>query len=468
MNFRRLSTKISLPLGFPRTVSGVSALSACYNLALESVENLDEIKHSLTARVSNPISEKTREYPLWFQNSQFLAIPRQLGITVFGRPEKDKTTKGDQIFVKTEITLRPYQECAADRIYEVLMGRRDTIYQADCGTGKTVVAIEMIKRVGVKTAILVHTQSLQNQWVERIEEFMPGVKVGVVQGAREEIEGYDVVVCMMQTLHRGSKPWAKKMKDIGFVIVDEVHHLAAETFFACVPLFKSRYRLGLTATPNRTDGLWNAITWVLGSPCCRVTRDVSTGGLVWKYEYRAPFNPVKKLPWKNTISFPQVVTAISKDDARNNHIVDIIHMVTKIYPERKILVLSDRIDQLRSLQKKIVGVTSGLYIGVTSKKGRLKRRRDAEEVKVLLGSYGCCGEGFDGLQTILIMATPKKDIIQVVGRVRRGTTPPIIIDPVDKASGYLLGMFRKRQAQYRSQRLEVIDNLQEISKRIHQ
>ncbi len=124
------------------------------------------------------------------------------------------------------------------------------------------------------------------------------------------------------------------------------------------------------------------------------------------------------------------------------------------------------IDQLRSLQKNIIGTTSGLYIGVTSKKGRAKRSRDAEEATVLLGSYGCCGEGFDSHQTILIMATPKKDIIQVVGRVRRGSTPPIIIDPVDMASGYLRGMYRKRQAQYRSERLEISHDLKHVIKHL--
>ena len=465
MNFRRLSTKVSVPCGFPKGISGSTALSACYNISSDNMD-VEKIKEKLTARITSAVSDKVREYPLWFQNSKFLAIPRQLGMTVYGRPEKDKTTKGNTIYVKASIDLRPYQECAADRIYEVLMGRRDTIYQADCGTGKTVVAIETIKRLSVKTAILVHTQTLQLQWVERLKQFMPTAKVGMVRGPLEEIDGYDVIVCMMQTLHRRQEPWVEKFSNVGFVVVDEVHHLAAETFFACIPLFKSRYRLGLTATPRRSDGLWDCITWVLGTPCCKVTRSVATGGFIWEVPYRALTDPAKKASWRKTISYPKVITTLSADENRNDLIVNVINELTKKFVDRRILVLSDRIDQLRILQKKIVGVTSGLYIGVTSKKGRLKRARDSDEARVLLGTYGCCGEGFDSSHTILIMASPKKDVIQVVGRVRRGSIPPVIVDIEDVASHYLKSMYRKRQNQYRSERLEIIDDLDEIIKRL--
>ena len=137
------------------------------------------------------------------------------------------------------------------------------VLSLDCGMGKTVVAIKMISKLQLKTLIIVHKDFLANQWLERLSMFLPNVSVGRIQGQVVDIDGKDVVIAMLQSM-------SMKHYDVGIfedfkhVVVDECHHIAAKVFSRAMMKVKNSFKLGLSATPDRADGLTRVLNWFLG------------------------------------------------------------------------------------------------------------------------------------------------------------------------------------------------------------
>lgn len=125
-----------------------------------------------------------------------------------------------------------------------------------CGKGKTVLAIKKMAAEGVPTIVIVNELGLLNQWVARIEEHL-GVnrdQIGLYQGKSRELDK-PIVIASIQTLAKNYESITlEERQRFGLVIFDEVHHLSAPNFLATADLFYGK-RFGLTATPEREDGL---------------------------------------------------------------------------------------------------------------------------------------------------------------------------------------------------------------------
>ena len=101
------------------------------------------------------------------------------------------------------------------------------------------------------------------QWYDRIGEFIPDAKIGKIQQDTIDIEGKDIVLAMVQSLSMKEYP-EDTFESFGLVIFDECHHLGAEVFSKCMAKVQSKYMLGLSATPNRKDGLRKVFEWYIG------------------------------------------------------------------------------------------------------------------------------------------------------------------------------------------------------------
>jgi len=131
-----------------------------------------------------------------------------------------------------------------------------------CGGGKTYTACDIIGRRGQKTIILVHTIDLLDQWKDAIQSSL-GIDAGTFQGKKREIR--DVTVATVQTLSMLSSPELRKLfAQFGMIVLDEMHHCPAKSFQRLVNLASCYYRLGLTATAYRNDGLTPVLHAVFG------------------------------------------------------------------------------------------------------------------------------------------------------------------------------------------------------------
>jgi hypothetical protein len=132
-------------------------------------------------------------------------------------------------------------------------------------THNTVMGLNIICQIKKKTIIVCHKGFLINQWKERIEQFIPTARIGIIKAKVIDVEDKDIVIASLQSL--AMKEYDKKIfEDFGMSVFDEVHHLSAEVFCRALSKVTTRVMLGLSATLNRADGLRKVFEWYIGTP----------------------------------------------------------------------------------------------------------------------------------------------------------------------------------------------------------
>lgn len=158
---------------------------------------------------------------------------------------------------------------------------------------------------------------------------------------------------------------------------------------------------------------------------------------------------------KGDINMAQMITNLSKISERNNKIISEIKSILEIEPNRNVLVLSSRIEQLETLKSLFNDDTkTTLYIGKMKK----KELDEAQSKQIFFATYEMVNEGFDlpKLDT-LIFATPRSKVEQSVGRILRNKeNSPIIIDIIDKLSIFF-GQGYKRKKFYKDLNYDITE-----------
>ena len=147
-------------------------------------------------------------------------------------------------------TLRTEQQAAAEA-----MLRYDTgVLAATTAFGKTVLAAWLIAQRRVNTLVLVHRRQLMEQWIERLTEFLgvPAKTIGRLGDGRKTLTGTLDVALVQSLVHQGTVD--DRIANYGHVVVDECHHLSAQSFELVVRRAKAKFVTGLSATLTRKDG----------------------------------------------------------------------------------------------------------------------------------------------------------------------------------------------------------------------
>jgi superfamily II DNA or RNA helicase len=293
--------------------------------------------------------------------------------------------------------------------------------------------------------IVVHKEFLANQWVEKIKEFCPTATIGRVQGDVFDVEK-DYVIAMIQTMCM--REFDKKAFDsIGLLVVDEAHHIGAPAFSQFMFKICPKFTLGLTATPERKDGLTRLLYWFLGPEFFKVERvnqgttKVTTLNYMDEAFKEAP--PVTRFGQLNMAGMINIVTEL---EGRNNLIIETAEAA--LLAKRRVLILSDRREHCFYLQNRL-GSKAKLYIGGMKEKDL----EESAKSRIVVATFQLAHEGLDipALDTV-ILATPKSDIKQSIGRIMRETkgkvNDPLIYDIADSWSVFF-AMYRKRLKVYR-------------------
>ncbi len=149
--------------------------------------------------------------------------------------------------------LEAYRAWAANRYRGVIV--------LPVAAGKTIVALKAIEELGVKTLVLVPTIDLLNQWSENIVKLLsiPINRIGIYGGGRRELN--DITIMTYDSAYINLEKYPNLF---GFVIADECHHAVSPSYRKALENITAPYRLGLTATPYRSDGLHRYYEDVLG------------------------------------------------------------------------------------------------------------------------------------------------------------------------------------------------------------
>lgn len=388
--------------------------------------------------------------------AQVFGFPRNLplakGITLDVSDFADHRTEGRRVDFDEgafDWSPRKGQGEAIDAMLRQLKesGIDGGVLEAPCGSGKTEMAIQVIRRLGVSTLILVDNDFLLKQWVAVIEKRLPNAKVGITQ--QDKIcTGYDhdIVIAMIPSLIGAREYPPELYTGFGLLVYDECHHGSAEKFSEVFGLFNAKWRLGLTATPDRKDGMMDVYLHHLGPIAHSFVVERITPKLYVRFFEDLPADEAIK--HRGEISMPKLLTALGRMEGRNQIILRDIAQAANA--GRKILALASRREHVELLVEhlKARDFHAASFMGGMSEKAQ----KEALEAQVIIGTYKMAQEGLDApaLDTLLLL-TPQSDIRQPVGRIQRehaGKKHPLIVDYVDRKIGLCMGLFFARKKRY--------------------
>lgn len=294
----------------------------------------------------------------------------------------------------------------------------NSIIQAPTGSGKTCMALYIAAKINQPFIIVVDTKELLNQWISRIQSFL-GIhknEIGIVGSGSLDFK--NITVALIQTLRKNTSGLLK----FGFLIVDECHIAATESYKIAVNNYSGRYVLGLSATPDRRDGKTDFMKWLLGDIKTKIDMTGSK---------RTPSTvQFINTDFKSKISFQyqysRAMVTLTEDNNRNKLIVNTI--MKNIDLPGIHLVLSQSAIHIKLLWDLLPGnvkKVSRILIGSVRDEERRKiiKEMGIGKIKIIFATSQLLGKGFDEpLLSVLHLTTPIKDpgrLAQYIGRITR-------------------------------------------------
>jgi superfamily II DNA or RNA helicase len=427
-----------------------------------TIEQQKKIRNDLTIKpfvMGSPMNDNTKTFPAYRESSNKFYVPHYYGIENYGIPKQYKISEGVDINLEFSGQLRdgqiPVVETYINHVNKVNYG--GGLLELPCAFGKTCIAINIISRLKKKTFIIVHKEFLMNQWIERIQQFLPKARVGKIQGSIIDIDDKDIVIGMLQSLSMKEYP-VSIFDSFGLTIIDEVHHISSEVFSNSLFKLVTKYMLGLSATMNRKDGTTHVFKMFLGEVVFKGKREEDRDVIVRAVDYFVnddEFNEVKT-DYRGNPAYSTMISKLCEYNHRSEFILKILSDMLNENPLQQVMILAHNKNLLKYLYDAIHHrniATVGYYVG-GMKESALK---ETESKKVVIATYSMAAEALDIKSlTTLIMATPKTDIEQSVGRIlREKHSSPIVVDIID-SHDLFQNQWRKRKTFYKKENYKII------------
>jgi superfamily II DNA or RNA helicase len=396
----------------------------------------------------NASSPEDLTFQLYSENDKRIYIPRYYGLQKYGLPTLCKLSSGADIHINFIGSLRDAQQ---EPISNFLKAANDPlkmggIISVPCGFGKTIMSLYIACALKKKTIFISHKDFLNQQFLDTIAQFAPDAKVGIIKQKKVDVVGKDFIIASLQSLAMRDYDDAI-FDDIGFVIIDEVHHTGAQVFCKAFRKLNNPIILGLSATLNRKDGMRKVFENYIGKSVYTLKNkefcDVNVQ--VHKYfETHVDYSTVK-LMWNGKENGAGMINNVCTFKPRTEFIISLLKDILSKEPDRRVLILSERRNQLKDIESYIIehkianggdGSGYGFYVG-GMKQADLAI---SSEKQIILATYQLPSEGFNvpSLNTI-IFASPISDIQQSIGRILREVPEkrkytPLCIDILDDFS----------------------------------
>ena len=174
-------------------------------------------------------------------------------ITFLGTSPMFKAFEADlPVQMGQTIELRDYQQEATKNLQKMREdGKTIALLYHETGVGKTITAATDAKAVGGRTLFLVNALKLASQAQETFAKVWPEATLGEYTGSQKDMT-QTVIFATVQSISKDLEKFSPT--DFDYLIVDECHHAAANTYQKIFTYFHPKFILGLTATPERSDG----------------------------------------------------------------------------------------------------------------------------------------------------------------------------------------------------------------------
>lgn len=364
---------------------------------------------------------------------------------------QDDRKKQKEIVFSFNAKLREHQQAAVEATSKKDLG----IIVAPPGSGKTVAGIKIIAEKKQPALIIAHRKQIAEQWIERIQTFLgiPKNEIGKI-GQGKAKAGKQITVAMIQSLSKELERTGTEelINAFGLVIIDECHHIPAETFRTTITKLKTFYSYGLTATPFRKYNDGKLMFIHLGEVISEIKPDEiretkNARIIIRNTELDVPFNP-------KTDRFETLSKVLVHDSGRNKLILTDVH--SELKAGKKAVIITERREHIDSLYQYLKQSYEAITLsGEDSENDRNSKWKLLKEgnYQVLITTGQFFGEGSD-LQNAncLFLVYPfsfEGKLIQYIGRVQRSELTPTIYDYRDIKIVYLNKMFLKRNTYYR-------------------
>jgi|LakMenE18May11ns_1017448.scaffolds.fasta_scaffold9947257_1 superfamily II DNA or RNA helicase len=364
---------------------------------------------------------------------------------------KDERKKLKGVTFLFNAQLRENQQIVIDTIAKKDLG----VVVAPPGSGKTIIGLKIIADKKQPALIIIHRKQIADQWIERIETFLgiPKNEIGKIGQGKTKI-GKQITVAMIQSLSKElEKPDGEKLLNaFGTIILDECHHIPAETFRNTISKLQTFYLYGLTATPFRKYNDSKLIFIHLGEVISEIkSNEKSTAKnpkiIIRNTELDVPFNSM-------TDKFETLSKILIHDSNRNKAILQDVN--NELTTDKKVIIISERKEHIDSLYQYLKQSNEVITLSgedsESSKNSKWKLLKEGN-YQVLITTGQFFGEGTN-LQNAncLFLVYPfsfQGKLIQYIGRVQRSEITPTIYDYRDIKIDYLNKMFLKRNVYYR-------------------
>lgn len=302
------------------------------------------------------------------------------------------------------------------------------------GYGKTITSINIALSIKLPVLVIISRLVLFEQWKESIQKFCPEARVKKLYPKTKFEEADFYIMNAINVAKKGHDFF----KNIGLVIVDEIHLIATKKLSESLLYVNPRYLIGLSATPTRPDGMDSLLHAYFGNNI--IYRKLNRKHIVYKIE--TGICPQIKQNFSGNLDWNNVLNSLSNNSKRNDIIMKIIFK----YPERNFLILCKRVSHVKELMERCERAN----IDCISLVGMQKYLNT--ESKVLIATCQKAGCGFDApyLDSLIIAADLQEYFIQYLGRVFRTQDGiPYIFDLVDNF-GVLRKHYAKREEVYKN------------------
>lgn len=381
------------------------------------------------------------------KNKSYVHLPLRLWLDShddFPNNQNFKKIKLDLAFEPQENEQRD-QKTVLKEAMETLQEKHSVLLALRTGFGKTYCSFNLMSKIGLKTLVLCFSSQLHPQWLKEGQKWCPGIKIQIVKGEKLDPDADMYIMGVLKATH--FEPKVFEEAGIGVVIIDEAHLTYTNTFTSALLKLKPKYLIGLSATPDRKDGMHKLLYPFFGKKNEFIKRhqvkDFTVIKLVTSFKPKISYSKIGKLDWN----------AVVKSLATNNKRLEMIAKLCEKYKNDRIIILCKRVctiigcknySKCTCEKKDCVGLQSlikDVEVVVEGKKGKID-----ESKRVLIGTMKKLGVGYDSDRTLLIMESDVIDVRQNEGRIRSSNN--IIIDIVDDF-GTLEKHWRERETWYK-------------------
>lgn len=458
--FRRFTNRNSQTISIPEAIDG------SYLAVRKSYLGDSRLSNFRDQLIIASRFDADKRVQLFHEDGVFFYFPRYF----FKDREKlfgnitDRTVFGRPLSFDTTTRLWDYQQKAIVEFqHHVDQGKTGIFLNAAPGAGKTQMGIEMIRLLGHTAMIVVPKKDLINQWVERIVKTtsIKENEIGTCSSGKIEWRGKKIVVGLVHTIvkHKNNHDF---INAFGTILFDECDSsVPPKTFAPAAVMFPAKYRIGMTASEKRADGMEYVFQVNIAQVNIKCEKSNTLDPTVVICNYNFTSGQLKSCPDRVAMK-GMYLNLISNNQHRNHYIADQGAMA---YREGRVtVIMSDRIAQLKYIHDFLVTMFKippkdiGFYMGSNSKK---ENKRVADNCQIILATYGMMSRGTD-IQRLstLIIATPRNEMIQVAGRIERalpGKPFPVILDIVDNQYSISKTGLNKRLNYYFSRNLRVLE-----------